>query len=301
MRRATGLALAAIGLIAGLLLWLSAPQRLDPAHIAAAAGDPGRGARLFTAGGCASCHAAAGARGAARLRLGGGAPLVTAFGSFQAPNISPHADGIGGWSLADFANAMQRGVDPDGRHLYPAFPYTSYARMTPAEIADLWAWLRSLPPVAGTAPDHRIDFPWNLRRGIGLWKRAFLDSRPIVALPATAPPAARAGQHLVEGVGHCGECHTPRTLGGAGGLDRSRWLAGAPAAEGNGKVPNITPAKSGIGAWSAGDIASYLETGFTPDYDSVGGSMAEVQRNMAALPAADREAIAAYLKAVPAR
>jgi len=119
----------------------------------------------------------------------------------------------------------------------------------------------------------------------------------VIALPADADPAVLAGRYLVEGPGHCGECHTPRDL--IGGTRKDLWLAGAAAAEGEGKVPNLTEGEGGLGSWSTGDIAYYLETGFTPDYDSVGGAMVDVQRNMANLPAADREAIAAYIKAVP--
>ena len=293
--------LRAVALLLGLgalAFWaLTQPQRLPESAIASTPGDAARGARLFWAGGCASCHAPAAARGDDRLKLAGGAPLQTPLGSFQIPNISPHkADGIGNWSLAEFANAMQKGVSPDGRHYYPAFPYTSYARMTATDIADLYAFLRTLPPVAGKPSETGLAFPYNLRRGIGLWKLAFLDPAPVVTLPANASPAARAGQYLVEGPGHCGECHTPRTLSGRGGADQGKWLAGAPAAEGEGKVPGITPATL---SWSAAEIADYLETGFTPDYDSVGGSMASVQRNMAELPAQDRAAIAAYLKSLP--
>jgi mono/diheme cytochrome c family protein len=294
--------LALAGLVGGALFWLlTMPRGVDAARFANVRGNATAGARLFWAGGCASCHAAKGAKGDDRLRLGGGAPLVTAFGTFQPPNISPDgAAGIGGWQLIDFANAMQKGVDPEGRHLYPAFPYTSYARMTPADIADLFAYLRTLPPVSTAAPASSIGFPFNIRRGIGLWKLAFAGGAgPETVLPATASPAAHAGQYLVEGPGHCGVCHTPRTLGGGGGLDRARWLGGAPALEGKGRTPNITPAKAGIGSWSAADIASYLETGFTPDYDTVGGAMVEVQNNMARLTKADRDAIAAYLKAIP--
>jgi mono/diheme cytochrome c family protein len=302
MRRLMG-SLLALAALLGLALWLvTAPSRLDDAQIGPlAAAEASRGARMFAAGGCASCHAAAGAKGNDRLVLGGGAPLVTAFGTFRAPNISPDpVYGIGRWSLADFANAMQRGVDPEGRHLYPAFPYGSYRRMTPGDVADLYAYLRTLPAVAKAGADNELGFPFNIRRGVGLWKLAFLhDERPVVKLPPDAPAAVRAGQYLVEGPGHCGECHTPRLLRGAGGLDAARWLAGAPAAEGQGRVPNITPSPDGIGSWSAGEIADYLATGFTPDYDSVGGSMAEVQTNMAKLTPEDRAAIAAYLKVVP--
>ena len=115
----------------------------------------------------------------------------------------------------------------------------------------------------------------------------------------TANPKLARGQYLVEGPGHCGECHTPRNA--LGGFEPDQWLAGAPNPEGQGRIPNITPGSKSIGGWSESDIVNYLETGFTPDFDSVGGSMVEVQKNIARLPASDREAIAAYLKAVPAR
>ena len=286
-------------LLALALLPLSHPRRLDDQAIAASPGDAVQGARLFRIGGCASCHAMPGARGDARLLLGGGGPLTTRFGTFRAPNISPSiAHGIGNWSLADFANAMQRGVAPDGTLLYPAFPYASYARMTPADIANLFAFLKTLPAVETPSPENDVGFPFNIRRGIGLWQRFFLSDEPVVPLPRGGGPELRRGRYLVEGPGHCGECHTARTLGGAGGLDPARWLAGAQDAEGKGKVPNITPASL---KWSAAEIADYLKTGFTPDYDSVGGSMAEVQRNLADASDVDRAAIAAYLKAVPAR
>lgn len=292
MRRRVGLAIVVALAAAG---WITtAPQPLSADEIARQPGDAARGERIFHVGGCASCHAAKGAKGADRTRLGGGAALVTPFGTFRPPNISPGADGIGGWSLADFDNAMRRGISPDGRHYYPAFPYTSYARMTAADVADLHAYLKTLPAVSGKAPENQVGFPFSIRRGIGLWKHLYLDPAPVLALPAAASPAARAGQYLVEGPGHCGECHTPRTR--FGGPDRSRWLAGAPDPEGKGKVPGLT---STTLSWSAGEIAEYLKTGFTPDYDSVGGSMVEVQANMAELPQADRDAIAAYLKAVP--
>jgi mono/diheme cytochrome c family protein len=295
MRGRVSILAGAATLIAMAAWMLTAPTPLAAADVARGPGDAANGARLFNAGGCASCHAAKGAKGDAKLELGGGAALETPFGRFQPPNISPGPDGIGGWTLADFDNAMRRGLAPDGRHYYPAFPYTSYARMTGPDIADLFAYLKSLPAVAGKAPGNDIGFPYNIRRGIGLWKRFYLNDAPVVALPADAPAEVRAGRYLVEGPGHCGECHTPRD--GFGGSDAARWLAGGPDAEGKGKVPGLTSASL---KWSAAEIADYLETGFTPDYDSVGGSMVAVQANMAQLPDADRAAIAAYLKAVPA-
>lgn len=290
--------LAVVG--GGAFYVATAPRRLSAEEVAALpAGDPVSGEAVFWAGGCAACHAPARAEGEDRLRLGGGQRFVTDFGTFVAPNVSPHAeDGIGGWSEVDFANAMLRGVSPDGRHYYPSFPYASYVRMTPGDVADLWAFVGTLPPVAGVAPGHELGFPFTLRRGIGLWKLAFLSDAPVVEIDPADPVLSR-GRYLAEGPGHCGECHTPRNLAGA--METSRWLAGAPNPDGEGRIPNITGGEGGIGAWSAGDLAYYFETGFTPEFDSVGGSMAAVQRNLAMLTPEDRAAMAAYLKAVPPR
>ena len=291
------LILGGAGAAAGWLL--SAPVRLDAAALAQLGpGDATKGKRIFYAGGCTSCHAKPGSQGDARLQLVGGLQLKTQFGTFVPPNISQDPkDGIGAWSVEDLANAMLKGVSPSGQHFYPAFPYGSYARMNPSDIADLYAFLKTLPAVAGKAPDNSLAFPFNIRRGIGLWKRLYLADQPIVALADGAPDPVVAGRYLVEGPGHCGECHTPRDF--AGGMKKGEWLAGAVAAEGPGVVPNITSGKGGIANWSEADIANYLETGFTPNFDSVGGAMVDVQRNMAELTAGDRAAIAAYLKAVP--
>lgn len=297
MRRLLGWLI--IALLGGGVFWLlTLPRGLAPADLAALpAGDAARGEAVFWIGGCASCHAAAKAKGEERLKLGGGQVLKTDFGDFVVPNISNDpADGIGAWSTADLANAMLRGVSPDGRHYYPAFPYASYIRMQPADVADLRAFLATLPAVAGRAPDHDLRFPFGFRRGLGLWKLAFLSDAPAVDLGEQGPAVSR-GQYLVEGPGHCGECHTPRNFGGA--LDTSLWLAGAPAAEGEGRIPNITGGAGGIGDWSTADIVYFFETGFLPDFDSVGGSMVAVQENLAMIAGEDREAIAAYLKAVP--
>ncbi len=289
--------LAAVVVAAGWVL--SAPTRLDAAALAGLGqGDAGRGKRIFYAGGCASCHARPKAQGDAQLELAGGVELKTALGTFVAPNISQDkTDGIGAWSVQDLANAMLQGVSPSGEHLYPAFPYTSYARMKPADIADLYAFLKTLPAVAGKAPPHRLSFPFDVRRGLGLWKRLYLSREPVIDFPTGAPALVLAGRYLVEGPGHCGECHTPRNF--MGGSKKGQWLAGAVAAEGDGVVPNITSGSGGIGDWSADDIANYLETGFTPDFDTVGGAMVDVQKNMAQLTPEDRAAIAAYLKSVP--
>jgi mono/diheme cytochrome c family protein len=292
--------LVAGGVLAAGALYVATMARPLPAAALAAlpAGDAARGETWFWAGGCSSCHAVAKAKGDERLRLGGGQVLKSPFGDFTVPNISSdRVDGIGAWSAADFANAMLRGVSPDGRHYYPAFPYTSFIRMRPEDVADLWAYMQTLPAVEGTQPGHALGFPYNLRRALGLWKLAFLTDAPAVAIDTTDPAVAR-GQYLAEGPGHCGECHTPRNFAGA--TDFARWLAGAPSPEGKGRIPNITPGGE-VGDWSASDLAYFFETGFTPDYDTAGGAMVAVQENLAMLTAEDRAAFAAYLKAVPPR
>lgn len=283
----------------GSYLSITAPVRV-PEVTWQGLGEPNleNGARVFSAGGCASCHAAPGATEENRLVLAGGAPLKSPFGTFYPPNISPDPTaGIGSWTLGEFGDAMLRGIGKRGEHLYPAFPYASYARMTPRDINDLYGYLKTLPASSNVAPRHDLPFPFNQRVLLGGWKFLYLNDKPRVAL---AKPDAKVehGQYLVEGPGHCGECHTPRTA--MGGMETSQWLAGAPNPEGGqGRIPNITPGAKGFGGWSESDIVNYLETGFTPEYDSVGGSMVAVQKNMARLPAEDREAIAAYLKAIP--
>lgn len=292
--------IAALAAIAGGLVFyvLTIPQTL-PSEVLAEIpeGDAERGELVFWAGGCASCHAADDAEGDDKLKLGGGHVLASDFGDFVVPNISTDPEtGIGSWSREDFANAMLRGVSPDGAHYYPSFPWTSYSRMKSEDVADLWAFMQTLPAVDNDPGPHRMGFPFNIRRGVGMWKLLYAGNAPIASLDESDEKLVR-GQYLVEALGHCGECHTPRDF--AGGLNKSAWLGGAPNPDGEGRIPNITPGGT-IADWSEADIAYYLESGFTPEFDSVGGSMVDVQENMARLPAEDRDAIAAYLKAIPA-
>ena len=291
---------AFVALIVLAAWWLTAPSTFSAQELPEYQPDAVAGERIFWAGGCASCHATPvdgkRASGEDKLLLGGGMELDSPYGIFRVPNISPQDEnGIGRWSTLEFVNAMQRGVSPDGKHYYPSFPYGSYAKMAVEDVMDLKAYLDTLPAVASNAVEHDLAFPWSLRRGIGLWKRVYLDAEPV--MPA-ADALIEQGRQLVEGAGHCGECHTPRGL--FGGLIDSRWLGGAPNPEGSGQVPNITPAGKNVAGWSVGDIEYYLESGFTPDFDTVGGTMVAVQENMAKLTAQDRQAIAAYLKAIPA-
>jgi mono/diheme cytochrome c family protein len=263
------------------------------------------GETLFWAGGCASCHAAAGSKGDKRLHLVGGVELNTPFGVFRAPNISPDAEsGIGRWSTADFFNAMVNGVSPQGYHYYPAFPYVNYRIMPYTDLIDLKAYLDTLPAKSSTIADHDLSFPFNIRAGLGLWKLLYLNDDTFSPEPGVDPQLER-GRYLVNGPAHCGACHTPRDA--FGGEIKDRFLAGAVSPEGNnkdgdsrGQIPNITPHADGLGDWSRKDIAYALETGFDPDFDSFGGSMVEVQENMAKLPSEDRMSIAAYLKTVKA-
>ncbi|SEG12232.1 c-type cytochrome [Bosea lathyri] len=258
--------------------------------------DLDNGRLLFAAGGCTSCHATPGQDD--KLRLGGGLALGSPFGTFHAPNISPHTrDGIGNWGVKDFVDAMASGVSPAGQHYYPAFPYTSYRLMPPKALADLFAYIRTLQPVEGRAPGHDLRFPFNIRRVVGGWKLLFFNGEPFRPDPTKSDEWNR-GAYLVQGPGHCAECHSSRNALGA--IVQATRFAGGPDPEGKGWVPNITQAESGLGKWSKDEIAELLKTGFTPNFDSVGGSMAAVVRNIAQLPEADRMAMAEYLKSLPA-
>jgi mono/diheme cytochrome c family protein len=296
------LCLVGVFVIGGAVVYfITAPNAFPESHWANL-GEPDlkNGEMVFWTGGCVSCHAAPGSEGDAKLTLSGGLALKSPFGTFHVPNISPDEKaGIGTWTVAQFGNALKRGVAPNGQHLYPSFPYNSYARMSDKDVNDLFGYLKTLPKSTNVAPAHELPFPYNIRLALGGWKLLYFNDEPRVALAANVDDKIKRGRYLVEGAGHCGECHTPRDS--LGGFETAKWLAGAPNPEGRGRIPNITPGAKTVGSWSREDIANYLETGFTPDFDSAGGSMAEVQRNLAHLPKPDLEAIAAYLKAVPDR
>ncbi len=283
--------LGLIGLCVGW--WLTRPMTANPEDIALVSGDVTRGERVFYAGGCSSCHAAPKAEGADKLKLGGGLAFKTEFGTFYAPNISPHENGIGGWSALDLVNAMKHGTSPEGQHYYPAFPYTSYAKARVADIVDLKAYLDTLEPIETANIPHDVGFPFNIRRSLGGWKLLFMDDGWVLE---TDDPLVEKGRYLVEGLGHCSECHTARNL--LGGAKLGRWLGGGPNPDGEGRIPNITPHDTGL-TWSTEDIIEYLESGFTPEFDVAGGSMTDVVGNLGELTPEDRAAIAAYLKAVP--
>ena len=291
--------LAIIVAAALVIFWvLTEPRVISSEALPAQGGDAARGAYVFYASGCASCHAAPKAKGAEKLKLGGGMSFATAFGTFRAPNISTdRTHGIGGWTTTEFVNAVMSGVSPDGDHYYPTFPYMSYRHMEVADVVDLKAFMDTLPAVANDPPPHDLPLPLRLRRGVGLWKVLFMDDGS--APKSGAGEEIDRGAYLVNGPGHCGECHTPRNILGA--PDHDWAFSGGPDPLGKDFIPNITPHDDGIGDWSSGDIVGALKTGILPDFDTFGGAMIGVQENMTRLTPEDLKAIAAYLKSLPPR
>lgn len=259
-------------------------------------GSAERGQYIFAAAGCLGCHTTEKPKGAF---LAGARRLETPFGDFRTPNITPDpTHGIGAWTLDDFKRAMRRGRSPDGTVYFPAFPYASYTGMSDADLADLWAYLKSVPAVETPSHDHDLIFPFSLRVLIWPWRWLYFTEGRLET-DASKSPEWNRGAYLTAAVGHCGECHTQRNL--LGGLDLDRPYAGnTRGPEGKG-VPNITPdPKKGIGEWSESDIVYFLEDGILPDGDFVGGSMAEVIENSTSkLTKDDLRAIAVYLKALP--
>lgn len=287
--------LAAVALIAGLgVFWfITVPAVVSAEALPAYSPNVANGQAVFNAGGCASCHAV---KGEPRTMLGGGLAIPSPFGTFYAPNISPHKqNGIGGWSEANFVTAMKKGTSPAGEHYFPAFPYGSYTHATTEDIRDLFAYIRTLPPLSGRPRPHDVSFPFNIRRLVGGWKFLFLDDKPFSPDPKQSA-AWNRGAYLVNGLGHCAECHSPRNV--IGGIVSSQRFAGGPNPEGEGWVPNIT--QKALKDWTEKEIAWFLKTGELPNGDTAGGSMARVIKNTSELNDADRAAMAAYLKSLPA-
>jgi len=277
----------------GVYGWLTPPPIMSAVTASPFTPDLANGLTTFNAGGCSSCHAVPGQPD--RTRLGGGLAIPSPFGTFYAPNISPDpVDGIGRWTEAQFVRAVTQGVSPAGFHYFPAFPYTSYQHARVSDIRDLFAYLRTLAPVSGKVRDHDVPFPFNIRRNVGIWKWLFMDNKPFAPDTARSPRWNR-GAYLVNSLGHCAECHSPRNF--LGGIMPAQRFAGGPNPEGEGWVPNITQKR--IGDWSETDIAYFLETGQMPDGDTAGGSMVRVIRNISQLSAEDQAAIAEYIKSLP--
>lgn len=274
----------------GLAALFLAAAVLQPKPSAA---DPAveRGRYLFAIAGCAGCHTPKKDRETGTIAAGGRA-LKSPYGTFHTPNITPDAKtGIGTWSGDDFRRALKHGLAPDGTPYFPAFPFTSYTGMADADVADLWAYIKTLPPVRRANRPHALGAPYGWRVAAWVWQTLFFT-------PASGPPADR-GAYLVNVLGHCGECHTPR--GHLGTLDQSRHLAGTPDGPHGGTVPNITPdPETGIGRWSDGDLKTLFTLGMLPNTDFVGGGMGEVvDRVTSAWTDTDRRSAIRYLRALP--
>lgn len=279
--------LAAVGYF-GVLphLWSPPPAR----DFTGITGDPERGAYMVRASGCVACHTDT--RTDSGL-FAGGPPLKTPFGTFHAPNITPHAEaGIGGWSLATFSRALVAGVGPDGRHYYPSFPYTHYTRLKTRDIADMKAYLDTVPAVASPAPAHDLAWPFSDRALLGGWKWLFFKPRVPEETPARSE-AWRRGEYLVNGPAHCGACHTERNAFGARVAER---FGGTLSGPGGHPVPGIDTGKNHIEGWTVEDIVLALQTGLKPDGDVMGGAMGEVvEEGTSHMTDEDLEAIAVYL------
>lgn len=279
---------AVVGLTAAV--WLLRPIA-GPARDLTLAADAGRGAYVMVVGGCLACHTDRKAGGAP---YAGGPALKTAFGTFFAPNITPDPDrGIGGWTLAQFSDAIGNGVGPGWmNHLYPAFPYDDYTLMSDQDLVDVFAALRAVAPVATPSRPHEVGFPFNLRPILAGWKALFFHPRRFAPDPARTV-AWNRGKYLVTGLAHCVACHTPRNA--LGGPDEARALAGSTGGPA-GNVPGITRAQLIAEGYDAAGLVDTLKTGFTPGFDVLGGAMGEVVENSTSKwTDADLQAVAEYL------
>jgi mono/diheme cytochrome c family protein len=256
-----------------------------------------RGAYILRAAGCGTCHTDAENDGAF---LAGGRMLASPYGAIAVPNITPDPKtGIGGWSDEDFVRALSDGESPTGRTYYPAFPYPAYSSMQRSDMLDLKAYLDTVEPVVKIDAEHDLRFPFSWRFSLYPWRWIFFDCGPLAADP-TLDAREERGRYLVESLGHCAECHTPRNM--LGSLKRGRHLAGSRYGLAGHAIPNITPDdETGIGSWSVSDLVFFFRAGFKPDGDDVQGEMREaISDGLRHLTQEDLEAMAAYLKAVPA-
>jgi mono/diheme cytochrome c family protein len=251
-----------------------------------------RGEYLARAGDCIACHTADKSR-----PFAGGLPMGTPFGTLYTPNITPDPDtGIGRWTDAEFLRAMQKGIGKGGEHLYPAFPYTEYTRVTERDLLAIRAYLNTLPPIRYTPPTNELGFPFNQRWLMVFWNLFNFREGRFVPDPKQSPQWNR-GAYLVEGLAHCEECHTPRNI--TQGLRSSDRFSGEALA--GWRAFNITPDRAGgIGNWSERDIVDYLATGAVPGRANAAGPMADVVENSTQyLTRDDLRSIAVYLRSLP--
>lgn len=260
----------------------------DPALVA-------RGAYLAIVGDCAACHTAQGGQPYA-----GGRALPTPFGEVPAPNLTPDdATGLGSWSFEAFWRALHEGVGRDGRALYPAFPYTAYTKVSREDARALFAYLKSLPPVRNATPGPSLRFPYDLRASLATWRALYFRPGEFVADPKRSTEWNR-GAYLVEGLGHCNECHAARD--NLGGLPKNPALTGGQIPAQNWYAPDLgTQAHGGLAGWSADDIVALLKTGQSAKGAAFGPMADVVMQSTQHLRDDDLRAIAVYLQSLPPR
>lgn len=282
---AIGIAVIGLGVAAFMLRPVNGPPR----NLELTA-DAEHGAALIRLGGCVSCHTDAENGGGL---LAGGPGLSTAFGTFYAPNITPHPEaGIGNWTLAQFSRAMSDGEGPQG-HLYPVFPYENYTLMTDQDIVDLFAGLQAVAPDAGSAPEHEVSFPFNIRLSLAGWKNLFFRPERFAPDPARSELWNR-GAYLANGPAHCVACHSPRNLLGA--VEAGQEFTGSTVPGPGGRTPPITSEALREEGYDSATLIEALQTGFTPNFDVLGGAMGEVIRDgTSQWTDDDLQAVAAYL------
>ncbi len=276
----------------GVAVFMLRPFPTESRDLSGLVGDVKRGAYLARASGCFSCHSAKG-----KPVLSGGGPLKTPFGTFYAPNLTTHPeDGIGKWTAAQFSAALTQGISPQGENYFPSFLYPNYTKLSNQDVVDLWAAFKTVPPVAGKAPNHDILFPFNQRVLLNGWKRLFFQPGAYKPDP-TKTDSENRGAFLATGPTHCVACHTPRNLFGARDLEHElEGTANGPEGE---KVPAISGASLKKNGWNKTSIIFALKTGSTPSGDAFGGSMGHVVTDSTRyLSNTDLEALADYLLSI---
>lgn len=277
--------------IAGSATFMFRGNELPETDFTSLKGDADRGAYVARQAGCIACHT--NEAGGGEL-LAGGPPLKTPFGTFYAPNVtSDRVEGLGDWSLNDFATALRHGTSPEGEPYYPAFPYTFYSKLTDQDVTDLWAAFQTVPAASEPAKISQLKFPFNQRWALRGWQNMFFESETYLKDPDRSELWNR-GKYIVTGPAHCGACHTPRNPLGARDLEQA--LHGAGGLPGDERSPPITPAKLLEKGWTERNLAFGLRFGTKPNGDVVGGSMGEVIRDGTSwLTDEDLGAIAHYL------
>lgn len=246
------------------------------------------GAYLVRIAGCADCHTAD-----ARKPMAGGLRLPSPFGDFFTPNITPDIEtGIGTWSESDFVRALRLGKRPDGKLLYPAFPYRAYTQLTDSDLHDMFVYLRQLTPIHAQNLPHQLNFLFGQRWLVNFWQEFFFGAGPFRPDKSKSEIWNR-GAYLVEGLAHCTECHTPRNR--LGGLETSLWMSGNSQILPGKVIPNITPDRETGRPWTKRQWMRFLTSGYSPSYKTPGAEMADVIQNTSFLNKSDREAMVEYL------